>query len=253
MLITSRFTGIAASILWLLAWSAPCFGQHHNDRPRGTVHHRSIQWVDPGGHAVQQHHETYRSVLPATTHHGSYYSYNNAHYYTPPTPPVIVSQPVVVQKPVVVEFGSFRHYEELATRLAGMANELCLDLHHNHRRNPKFGEIYREAYKVLQDAKYVHGSEHRGDRKAIQAVIGPLDDLFHHVRGEISGWKSEEVRRVGTASPLARLEEMEALIHHLMFDAGVKHQETATTETAPPPAEIAPPPTDPLPPPAPRR
>lgn len=251
MLFTGRFAGIATSILWLLAWGAPCFGQHHHDRPRGTVHHRNIQWVDPGGHVVQQHRDNYHYVVPTSPNYGSFYSYDNAHYYTPPAPPVIVSQPVVVQKPVVVEFGSFKHYEELATRLAAIANELCLDLHHNHRRNPKFGEIYREAYKVLQDAKYVHGSEHRGDRKALQAAIGPLDELFHHVRGEISDWKSEEVRRVGSASPPARLEEMEALIHHLMFDAGIKHQEA---EIAPPPApEIAPPPSDALPLPPPRR
>ena len=66
-----------------------------------------------------------------------------------------------------------------------------------------------------------------------------MDELFHHVRGEVAGRRAEDVRRVGSVSLPAKLEEMEALIHHLMIDAGIKHREQAT-EDAPPPAETAP-------------
>ena len=248
MPIRTLLATLAVSVLLSQLVGATSFAQHHHHRPAGAVHHRDIHWVDPAGHVVRQHRDDYHYVLPSTSHHGSFYSYNNAHYYTPPAPPVIVSQPVVVrqpvvvQKPVEVEFGSFKHYEDLATRLDAIANEVCLDLHYNHRRNPKFREVYREAYKVLQDAKYVHGSEHRGDQEAIRAAIGPMDDLFHHVREEVSSWTGERVRRVGSADLPSKLEEMEALIHHLMFDAGIKHSDAATAESAPPPDEAAPPP-----------
>ncbi len=233
---------LAAFAVLSLSGSATCFAQHGHHRPAGAIHHRDIQWVDPGGHVVRQHRDDYHYVLPSTSHHGSYYSYNNAHYYTPPAPPVIVNQPVVVQKPVEVQFGSFQHYEELATRLAAVANEVCLDLNYNYRRNPRFAEVYREGYKVLQDAKYVHGSEHRGDKEAIRAAVGPMDELFHHVREEAASWRGEDVRRVGSVSLSAKLEEMEALIHHLMFDAGIKHRERSNEEAPPPPPEEAPPP-----------
>lgn len=65
-----------------------------------------------------------------------------------------------------VEFGSFSHVDDLASRLEELTNELCLDLHYNYSHNAGFRETYGEGYQLLAVAQFIHGAEHNNDRDA---------------------------------------------------------------------------------------
>lgn len=248
--------GLAATLAvgWLSAVAQVGLAQHHHHG--GVATHRSgFHLVNPHGAHVTDHHDHYRYVIPSHGHHGTFYNHADVHYYTPP---VVVQQPQFIpqqpqqfvqnvvpvappQRPVALKFGGFQHHEQLAERLETMANQFCLDLHYNYQHNPGYAETYREAYKLLQAAQYVHGKDHEGDHAAIQRSGNSIDELFHHVQGEVRGWRSGNRRQVGQLNLAAKTEELEALIHHMMFDIGVKpaHDDD---EAAPPPREEAPPP-----------
>lgn len=248
----------ALAVVWLSVAPQIGFAQHHH---AGVVTHRSgFQLFNPHGIRVVDHHDDYRYVVPSSVHHGAFYTHEDIHYYTPPVTRVVVQQsqffPQQPQQfvqnvvpaapppqPVTLKFGSFQHHEQLAERLEAMANQLCLDLHYNYQHNPGYAEAYREAYKLLQAAKYLHGRDHQGDHGALQRSGNGIDELFHHVQGEVRGWRSGNQRQVGQFSLAAKTEEMEAVIHHLLFDIGVKpaHDDL---EAAPVPREEAPPPAD---------
>ncbi len=236
----------AAGVLWLNA--AVGFAQHH-DR-HGVATHRpsiSLNLFSPHGQPVtREHHNDYRYVVPATPHHGSFYNYEDRHYYAPPAPVVVIGQPPPPPpRPAPIEFGAFKHYESLADRLETLMNQFCLDLHYNYPHNRNYAETYREAYQLLQAAKYVHGSEHRGDRDAIRKSGASIDNLFHHMQGVVRDWTRVETRPVGSYSLLAKTEELQALIHHLMYDIGVKPDHDRDEQAPPPRAprgEVAPPP-----------
>ena len=237
--------GILAAAIGL-AWAAPASAQIHIDL--GVARHRQgFSLVSPQGHRVVEQHNDYRYVVPpAHNSHGTYYTYQDTHYYTPPAPPVVVvqqvPQPVVIQRPVEFAFGAFRHYDELGTRLELLMNQFCLDLHYNYQHNDGFHAVYREAYQLLQAAKYVHGSEHRGDRDALRRSADSMDNLIHHLGSEMRGWTRDERRVVGQFSLAAKREEIEALIHHLMFDVGLKPDHDRDEPAPPPKGEVAPPP-----------
>lgn len=237
-------TGILSAVFGLAA-AEPASAQVHIDL--GVSRHRQgFNLVSPHGTRVVDHHDTYRYVVPPAHHsQGTFYTHEDRHYYTaaPPAPPVVVVQqvpPPAPPRPVAMEFGSFRHYEDLATRLEALMNQFCLDLHYNYQHNPGYAEAYREAYKLLQAAKYLHGKDHQGDHATLQRSGSGVDELFHHVQEEVRGWRSGNQRQVGQFSLAAKTEELEALIHHLLFDIGVKpaHDD----EAAPAPLEEAPPP-----------
>lgn len=237
-------TAVIAMSFWL-AWTGSSLAQLHHHEGVAT-HRRGFRLFSPHGHMVE-HHDDYRYVVPHAAHHGAYYTYEDAHYYTPPAPRVAAGPPVAAQRPTPIEFGGLKHYEALAERLDALANQLCLDLHHNYQHNRNYDETYREAYQVLQAAKFIHGAEHAGDRDAIRRSAGSLDNVFHHVQGELRNWSSADVRPVGRYSLAAKLEEMEALLHHLMFDLGVRPDHDNPPGAPPPDGEIAPPPRPPAP------
>ena len=242
MLTKTRFAVcvFAAGMLWMNA--AVGFGQHH-DRHGVVTHRPSITIFSPLGHRVTEHHDDYRYVVPATPHHGSFYNYEDRHYYAPLAPVVVVGQPPPPPpRPAPIEFGAFKHYESLADRLETLMNQFCLDLHYNYQHNRNYAETYREAYQLLQAAKYVHGSEHRGDRNAIRRSAANIDNLFHHMQSETRDWTRVEYRPVGSYSLAAKTEELQALIHHLMYDIGVKPDHDRDEQAPPPRREVAPPP-----------
>lgn len=182
---------------------------------------------DPHGRRVVDHHDDYHYVVPAHQNHGTFYSYQDARYYTPPA----VSGHDVY-RPVVVEYGGFSHVEQLSSRLESAANLLCLDLYHNYRHNPGFREVYREAYQILTKAKYIHGSEHGGDKEAIRQTLSAIDNQFHHVVTDLQGWTRDVHRHVGHGDIGEKIAETEALIHHLMYDVGVQPAHDAANAPA---------------------
>ena len=242
---------IAAAVLMvgLLIGASTALAQHHGGHNGGHYSgHYGGHW---GGHGLPVHHGSYfghddwSHVIP---HHpsyvGAYYTTGQAHYYTPspvtgyapaigaPAGPVTVQ----VQRPVELAFGGFSRYEDLGGRLALEANALCLDMHYNYRHNRNFAEVYREAYNVLQAANYLHGKEHQGDREAITKRMVEVDALFHHVQEEIRGWSRATTKQIGVNALPEKVEGVEAVLHHLCHDVGVKPHDQ--------PAEVAPAPSD---------
>lgn len=188
-----------------------------------------------GGHVIDHHDHHY--VVPSYAGYGAYYGYGNMSYYAPP----IAAGRYTVYRPQPIAYGGFSHVDELSARLEQAANQLCLDLYYNYSHNPGFKETYREAYQLLSKAKYVHGSEHGGDQEAIRQTLGEMDSQFHHVVDDLAGWTRHVHRPIGHGGAGPKVAEIEALIHHLMNDAGVKpaHGGGAAGEAVPD-GEVAP-------------
>lgn len=63
-----------------------------------------------------------------------------------------------------------------------------------------------------------------------------LETLFHHFPAEIKPWTRAERRPVGEGGINGKAEVIESILHHLLFDVGVKPQHLdAEEEQAPPP------------------
>lgn len=205
----------------------------------------------PAYHGVYYGHSNWNYIVPhRPTYAGGYYSVGQTHYYTPTpiisvfaAPPVAAAQrlptPIApppaaaVQTPVELTFGGFTRYQDLAGRLVIDVNALCLDMHHNYQGNKKFAEAYAEAYGVLQAAKNLQGKEHNGDRTAIAKSVTEVHRLFHHVMDETRGWARTAKKQVGTDAIEEKLAGVEAVLHHLAYDAGIKQEEPAAGASLP--------------------
>jgi len=204
---------------------------HHIDRGHHVDRHRHH---DSDWHFVVPHYDRH--------YHGSYYWDGGINYYVP-RPYVTNRRTYVAAKPVVIEFGGYAHVDDLAGRLERQANELCLDLHYNYRHNRGFAETYREAYQILSTAKYIHDKEHQGDRAEVARRLDELDGLFHHIQDDIAGWSRRQSRQIGQSGAQTKLDAIEATLHHLMNDVGVKGTHGGPEAAPAPPAiEVAPPP-----------
>lgn len=231
-------TWMATAILGAAVWSSGIQAswsqtEEHSHSPRGAAtHRRGFRLVDPRGQQAKDLTQ-FRFILPLGDNSGAYYTYADKHYFTPAPAPDDARR----EAPVPLEFGAFEHYEKLAARLERMANALCLEMHRNYRSEDGFRQTYREAYQLLEGAKFIHDSAHRDDRRALQESATRLDGLFHHLQEHVQHWNLHQQRGPARLSMPARMEELEALIHHLMFDLGVKpsHHEDHDDEEAPPP------------------
>lgn len=228
----------------------PAWAQHHHHAQHTPWHHNHVI-IDPHGHRVVEHHDNFRYVIPSHQHHQTtYYTHNDVHYaYS--APPVVVRPgiriaelPVTPVQPAAIEFGGFSHVDDLAGRLESLTNEFCLDLHYNYPHNAGYAETYREAYQILQAAKYAHAKEHQQDREALARTLAQMDPLFHHVEEDVTGWSRHHHRQIGQLGIIDKMQQMESLIHHLLHDVGVRPQHDGGNEQAPSPGgrEEAPPP-----------
>lgn len=228
-----------------LVWSQ--HGNPHSGRSSQLI-------ISPHGVQVTRNYHDYGYVAPPVRNtHGTFYTYENRHYYTPPVvvhqPPVVVHQPTqVVQQPVIVgppprpvvfEFGGFARTEELASRLEFAANDLCLEMHHNYQGNPEFTQVYREAYGVRQQAKLIRVALQDRDHESIRHAATTADNQLHHVSEVARTWERHATQQVGTGGLTEKLIATESLAHHLLYDAGVKSQHDEREE-APPPSGGAP-------------
>ena len=260
----SRYRVLIACVAFGAMGLRPAAAQHHGGH--GSSHHGSSHYGSShhgGGHVSSHfgggHHSGWSHVVPTHDHHaGLYYSYGGANYYTPappvqvrvlrpqidagspysapPTPPMAPLAPQSVK----LVFGGFQQTEDLSSRLEIEANRWCVDMHYNYAHNPDFAATYRDAYKILLAAKYVHSSEHRQDREAIRTELARVEPLFHQVQEKIKTWTRQERRPVGEGGINGKAEVVESILHHLLFDVGVKaHHDAALEEQAPAPAEEA--------------
>ena len=186
----------------------------------------------------------WRYVVPNQQHYhhaGTYYSRNGMHYYVPSAPPpgTYAGQPTspIAPQSVKLEFGGFKQTSDLIDRLEFATNRLCLDMHYNYRHNAGFTETYRESYQILQTTRDLDSG--RPSRSRIRQDVAELDEQFHHVQHDIKPWTRLERRPVGEGGINGKAEVVESVLHHLLFDVGVRPQHLPIEEQAPPPADEA--------------
>ena len=119
---------------------------------------------------------------------------------------------------------------------------MCLDMYYNFQNNRDFAHVYREAYDILQAAKFVHAKEHQGNHQAIRERAAAIDRLFHHVEDQASRWVQGGDRRIGDDRLLDKLARVEAIIHHLCWEVGVEPHGRPRPPAAIDPNQPAPPP-----------
>ena len=204
-----------------------------------NLHSRHNRLIDtPFGMHHSHSHDRHVVSQFAPQYRGTYSERNGHSYYQP-------SANAALEE---IRFGSFSHVDDLAVRLEYLSNALCLDLHYNYSHNHGFAETYAEAYSILEAARFIHALEHNHqDRAAIQARLGGLDALFHHVQDDVRGWSRIHRRQIGDLGIITKLDLMEGTLHHLMNDVGVRTSAfdeaaplPATAEVAPPPVPMAP-------------
>ncbi|HIK91171.1 MAG TPA: hypothetical protein EYG03_04155 [Planctomycetes bacterium] len=210
---------------------------HYN--PGYHIDHHDHVIRDSHGHVIGNYHHdvvhrnsTY--IVPHTSHanhHGTYHLHNGNFYYTART----ASNSRTAQRAVAVNFGSFSHVEDLASRLEELTNEFCLVLHYNYSHNHGFRETYAEGYQLMLVAKFIHDAEHANDRDAIRSKLNGMDELFHHVQDDVRGWSRHHRRQIGQLGILSKMDMIESTLHHLMNDVGVH---ATGGEQAPPPGGL---------------
>jgi hypothetical protein len=198
---------------------------HYGMGHRGGYHNHVFR--DRHGHMIGRYQKDIirasdTSIVPyiGGTHHGSYFARNGRYYHYPQTASVDIR--MSHYRPEEVVFGAFTHVDDLAIRLETRANELCLDLYYNYSHNFEFRATYSEAYQVLEVARYIHDSEHRHDRDAVQDQLRGLDDLFHHVHDDVRSWTRHHRRQIGESGILSKMDLLGSTLHHLMNDVGVR-------------------------------
>ena len=236
MRITRLFQLLAASVVFI---AAPVLAQHNHNH--ATPWHQSTVIYDQNGQRVTSNYQNYQYVIPSYQNtQGTYYTHSNTRYYHN-------QHGGTHGRPTAVQFGEYAHVDDLAARLETMTNEFCLDLHYNYQHNPGFAETYGEAYQILELARYAHDEEHHGDRAEFARVLKEIDPLFHHVEEDVASWSRNHRRQFGRLGIIDKMQNMEAVILHLMWDIGVTpdHHEGHGSEQAPAPGggvETAPPP-----------
>ncbi|MBL4885432.1 MAG: hypothetical protein JKY95_12970 [Planctomycetaceae bacterium] len=219
----------------LILVSSSAQAQPHS---RARSHNRGSGYrIDSRSHTVRNRHGysygTYhkdiihnnsRYIVPHrnSRQHGTYYQENGNYYYHPQTYSVRPDQHLSTRRQPIA-FGSFSRAEDLGSRLESLTNDFCLELHSNYSRNRGFDDVYREAYQMLEISKYIHKEKHDGHHDEIAREVSRLDEKFHHVQGEVSQWHSARDLHHNTSMGIqSHLELIEATIHHLMNDVGVK-------------------------------
>lgn len=203
---------LAVSALALPLVSTQAQAQYYHSGARVHIEHPSYDFRDSHGRVIG-------GVQIQTGHPGNHH---------------------IVQAPIKVTFGGFGHVDELAARLEALTNELCLDLHYNYSHNYGFRETYREAYQVLEVARYCHAAEHHQDRAAMREQLSGLDALFHHVQDDVRGWTRHHHRQIGHLGIVTKMDMIEDTLHHLMEDVGVHGADFSEQAPLPSNASIAP-------------
>jgi hypothetical protein len=182
----------------------------------------------------------------------TYYFDSGIDYYVPRSydiqrtyviPRTYVADPgaVVAAKPVEVEAPGIAQVDDVAGHLLQLVNEFCLDLHFNYRHNLGFDETYRDAYELLNAAKFVPANENQGDRAEVTRRLDEMDGLLRRIQQQIRGWSRQHSRQIGQAGALTKLAAVEATLHRLLSDFGVKGMhESAEAGPADDGTEVAP-------------
>ncbi len=201
----------------LVATSSQAFAQYKVDRRDHSV--RDEYGTVIGRYNQDFIEDNYKYVLPHydDSHTGTYWQRDGKYYYRPQTS-TRFRQPSQTEE---LRFGGRGHMDDLSERLEAMVNETCLDMHYNYSHNRDYKQTYADAYKILEDAKWIHNRSNYSNNGEMRRRLMRMDDQIHEVEGDVRGWRSSNRRDYGEVSLNSRLRLIEATIHHLMYDAGI--------------------------------
>jgi hypothetical protein len=146
------------------------------------------------------------------------------------------------------EFDEVSHVDDVSWQVRRRANAICWEIYRYQRHRHDFKSVYREAYEMLKTAEYVHDLIHNhGRRSRVRAEVQVLDQLFHHIEGDLALWaNSDRQFHVSFHSPengvrtlQKMMERLENTLHHLMQDIGINRSGAPRSESSgltPPPS-----------------
>ena len=205
------------TVALLVASSSQAFAQYKVDRREHSVRDEFGSVIGRYNYDFIEDNSKY--VLPHydDNHTGTYWNRDGKYYYRPQTQTRYRTQSQVEE----MRFGGRRHMDDLAERLEALVNETCLELHYNYGHNRDFKQTYADAYRILDDAKWVHNRGNYGNSSEMRRRLMRMDEQIHKVQDSVRGWNSSNRRSYGDVSLRSRLRLVEASIHHLMYDAGI--------------------------------
>ena len=158
--------------------------------------------------------------------------------YAAPTYPAVTypaqTVAVPVGGPAQVVFGSRVQTELLSNRLSEQVNTICVEMYNNHQTNPRFQEMYREMYSVLQDTQRVrdlvrqgyHRNRNVDDR--IERELYDMDRVVSNVEQELRSWRPVDRSPTDREVIPRQLNLVQSTLRELMDDYGVRSQVVRT-------------------------
>lgn len=218
----------AAGLLVICGTASAQYHSDYHDGPSGRRYDRRSDRYD--NYRSYENRRSYDDYHWRDSHHHS----SPSTYYPPSTnyvqpqsyyPQPSSYTPVVTSRPSYRgTYGGYEHIDDLAVQLEDRANDMCLEMHDYYQHNPGYKTVYREAYQILQKAKYIHGLEHARDRDRIRQAVVELDTLFHHVQDDVRNWTRHSHYYSSGGGLPTKMAAVEDTLHHLMNDVGVKTQ-----------------------------
>jgi len=163
---------------------------------------------------TRQYQPHRQHLVPQTSRFsGSYYVERGKHYFQPPRSPQ-------GSRPQKIKRGGGEFVDDLSQGLTYEAKMLCLDMKDNYSRHDGFDETYRAAYHTWQLASQIAKGDESLDHTPLATMARELDPQFQPVRRGVAGWTRHHKRQRGTGDVQAKVERIETLIHHLLYDIG---------------------------------
>ena len=128
-------------------------------------------------------------------------------------------------------FGARTYLRELSEDLIREANAVCVEMYSGYQGNPRFRDVYRDAYTLITDAKHIQQliregtwRDPRGNEDHIERDLRNLDRLLHSVERDVAGWQIDR-RAPGRQNrdTLPRLiSDFDRTLNLIMTDYGVR-------------------------------
>lgn len=171
---------------------------------------------------VAQHHHHY--VNPSYHYHDSYnHGHYHQNYYAQDQHYHVYSSPIT--------YAARTHLDTLASDLKYAANRVAWDMYENYTANPGYRETYREAYKMLQDAKHIytlvydeqyHLHQHPGGVDHIATDLRDILALYQHIQQDIARWSPTIYNPYHDAGLLhAKMQKFGEVLNHILADYGI--------------------------------